>query len=240
VIKSTLELLPVDTRLILDAIGLQLNCSAVVKGLMFDWRNKFDTCWLNFSNLAILSFHDSTGAIINNTTLAGNLSILLPVVDGAFATCPKEGVRFVRVNCTVDFASLIFIPNYGTLILHVGFHIKLLHSMVVMVNGAGANYNLTTWHGVADLCTLSPVQVHASILDPCLHDGPITLKAADFNLQDVQVDDTLIIEVIQAKILKLGFQQICASIFQQLCPGYSNQLHAAIEHIRQSAPGPDG
>ncbi len=30
------------------------------------------------------------------------------------------------------------------------------------------------------------------------------------------------------------------SIFQQLCPGYSDQPHAALEHIRQSAPGPDG
>jgi hypothetical protein len=37
VVKSTLEPLPVDTPLILDAIGTQLNCSAIVKGLMFDW-----------------------------------------------------------------------------------------------------------------------------------------------------------------------------------------------------------
>jgi hypothetical protein len=40
--------------------------------------------------------------------------------------------------------------------------------------------------------------------------------------------------------LKLGFKQICASIFQQLCPGYRDEPHAALEHIRQSAPGPDG
>jgi hypothetical protein len=42
------------------------------------------------------------------------------------------------------------------------------------------------------------------------------------------------------QILKLGFQQICTSIFQQLYPGYSNQPHVAIEHIRQTAQGPDG
>ncbi len=36
VIKSTFEPLPIDTCLILDAIGLQLNCSAIVEGLMFD------------------------------------------------------------------------------------------------------------------------------------------------------------------------------------------------------------
>jgi hypothetical protein len=79
------------------------------------------------------------------------------------------------------------------LVLRVGFYIKLPQSTVVMVNSAGANYNLTTWHGAADLCTLLLAQVCALILDPCLHDGPITLKAANFNLQDVQVNDTLII-----------------------------------------------
>jgi len=78
------------------------------------------------------------------------------------------------------------------------------------------------------------------ILEPCLRDGPITLGVADFNLAEANVDAETIRDTIQAKILKLGFKQICSSIFQQLCPGYSDQPHAALEHIRQSAPGPDG
>jgi hypothetical protein len=36
VIKSTLEPLPIGMRLTLDAIGLQLNCSAIVARLVFD------------------------------------------------------------------------------------------------------------------------------------------------------------------------------------------------------------
>ena len=82
--------------------------------------------------------------------------------------------------------------------------------------------------------------MRTTILEPCLRDSPITLSAADFNLADANVDDKTIRKTINAMILKLGFQQICASIFQQLCPGYSNQPHAAIEHIHQSAPGLDG
>ena len=39
VAKTALEPLPVNTRLILHAIGDQLNCSAIVDGLMFDWKN---------------------------------------------------------------------------------------------------------------------------------------------------------------------------------------------------------
>jgi len=37
VIKSALESLPVDTRLILEAIGTQLNCNSQVDGSMFDF-----------------------------------------------------------------------------------------------------------------------------------------------------------------------------------------------------------
>jgi hypothetical protein len=36
VIKSALKPFPIDTRLIMDAIGLQLICSAIFKGLMFN------------------------------------------------------------------------------------------------------------------------------------------------------------------------------------------------------------
>jgi hypothetical protein len=173
-------------------------------------------------------------------TIVGNPTILLPVLDGPVATCQNEGICFVRVTCTINFASLILIPTYGTSVLCIGFYIKLPQMTVVVVNGGGHNYNLTTWHSAANLRTLLPAQVRATILNPCLHNRPITLCTANFNFNDVQVDDTLIIEIIQAKILKLRLQQICTSVFQQHCPGYSNQLHTVIEHIRQLAPGPDG
>jgi hypothetical protein len=69
VIKSALDPLSITTCLILDAIGLQLNCSAIVKGLIFDWKNAFDTHWFNFANLVILSFHNLVSTIIANTPL---------------------------------------------------------------------------------------------------------------------------------------------------------------------------
>jgi hypothetical protein len=111
VIKSALKPLPIDMHHILDAIEIQLNCSAIVDGLMFDWKNAFNTRWFNFANLAILSFHDSSGAIIANTTTAGNPSMLLPVISGNLANCHQGDVRFIRVNCTVNFDGLILLPN---------------------------------------------------------------------------------------------------------------------------------
>jgi hypothetical protein len=50
VVKSALEPLPADTRLIFDAIGTQRNCSAIVNGLMFNWHSLFDSAWYDFCN----------------------------------------------------------------------------------------------------------------------------------------------------------------------------------------------
>jgi hypothetical protein len=101
-------------------------------------------------------------------------------------------------------------------------------------------YNLTMWHGAADLSTLTSEDVCMQILEPCLQDGPIALRPTNFNLGDANIDTSAIRKTIHAKILELGFKQICASIFKQLCPGYSNQPHAVLEHICQTSTCPDG
>ncbi len=138
---------------------------------MFDWKNAFDTCWFDFANLAILSFHNSSGAIIANTTTAGNPSMLLPIINGNLANCCQGDIRFIHVNCTVNFVGLILLPNYGASILRVVFNIELPQTTRVMTNSTGANYNPTTWHGVSNFATLTQAQVHADILKPCLHMG---------------------------------------------------------------------
>ncbi len=117
VVKSALEPLPVNTCLILDAIGTQLNCSVIVDGLMFDWPSLFDSAWYDFFNLSIVTFHDSGGAKIKTTTTAGNAAILLPIQDGAKALCRQKDICFVRVMCNVNFSGPITIPNYGPMVL---------------------------------------------------------------------------------------------------------------------------
>ena len=111
-IKSVLESLPVDTRLILEAIGTQLNCNSQVDGSMFDFRSMFDEAWCDFANLAIQSIHNSASAVLIITVSAVDPSILLPVADSPLPTCRQQDVRYVRVSCTIDFARLISIPDY--------------------------------------------------------------------------------------------------------------------------------
>jgi hypothetical protein len=66
------------------------------------------------------------------------------------------------------------------------------------------------------------------------------LSSADFNLGDANIDAVTIHKNIHAKILHLSFKQIAASIFVQLCPSYSDQPHAVLEHIRQMLTGASG
>ena len=68
---NTVALIPIDTHLILDAIG-SFNCSAVIKGIIFDWKNLFDMTWFDFANLSILSSHGSDSQEINNTTVTSD------------------------------------------------------------------------------------------------------------------------------------------------------------------------
>ncbi len=176
---------------------------------------------------------------MNNMTTAANPSILLPVQNGVVAGCRKDDVRFVHVLCFLDFSNLFNIPNPGPTVLRASFYIQLPQSTQVMTGGNNVNYNLATWHGVADLSTLSLDDLCILVLKPCLQDGPITLAENDFNLTKANINLTKVYKDIYARIIKLGYKQICHAIFTQLCPGYSNQPHAALEHICQSAPGPD-
>ncbi len=74
---------------------------------MHDWCDLFDTAWFDFCNLAIASFHDPAGVVINNITIAMKPALLLPVVDGPLNLCCQQNLCFVRVMCTIDFRGLI-------------------------------------------------------------------------------------------------------------------------------------
>jgi hypothetical protein len=87
---------------------------------------------------------------------------------------------------------------------------------------------------------MTAAKVLAEIVNPCLQRGPISLSRADFNLQEANTDSTTIKEQLINKILVLGYNSICASVFAILCPGYSDQPHAVLDHIRQASAGPDG
>jgi hypothetical protein len=67
-----------------------------------------------------------------------------------------------------------------------------------------------------------------------MQDSPILLKAYDFNLPSVNTGAFKISLKIERKIRQLAWLETCASVFHEVCPGYSDKPHAALEHILQT------
>jgi hypothetical protein len=102
--KSNLTATHLTPRQLLNAMGQQTGQSAVVEGAIAGLLRHFQDHWTDFRNLTIVSWHDSTGAIIHNTTTAADSAILLPMVNGAIAQCRQPDVMFVRVQVAVDYS----------------------------------------------------------------------------------------------------------------------------------------
>ena len=233
----------VDLNIKINALGVQLNASTSVDGLKAEWKHLFETRWMDLPNLEILSFHDSTGAIMVGTTLPNNPSILKDVANGPVADCRMPDVRFVRVKLTLDFTPLLRnpLPAGGIQpVLKADYYIELPQTSVAVLNGNGVARNLVTWHGAADLRTLTADQVKTDILQQCFQDSPILIKQTDSFSTTVRTDSTEIMETITNNILKIALPTILSNLFMELCPNYSDQPHAAIEHICQTYQDKEG
>ncbi len=172
----------VEISQILDAFGAQMNSSSTVEGLISAWRRYFQERWMDFTHLAILSFHQSNGNRIDDTTVADSPEVLLPIIDGPAAACCTPNVKFVRVRCTINFAGLVSVNPYPVHpVLRIDYYIELPQTIQGVRRGAN-NINIETFCGAADLPTLSTAEVWV-LLDQVQQDAPILLKASDFNLQ---------------------------------------------------------
>jgi hypothetical protein len=218
--KTALSSQSIDLRIQLDAFGHQLNLSAMVDGVINNWVRHFYDRWFNFSRLIILSFHDTKGDQVNDSTEGGDPSVLLPMVDGAVGTCRKI-VKFVCVQLSVDFIDLVTVNNTGPTTLRIKYYIELPQSTCQMMNGNGNAYNLTTFLGTAYLHTLTQQHIQAKILlDHTLQDGPVELQPASFGATSARTDSLAIQDKIQSKIICLAYQSICQTLFLELCPGF--------------------
>ncbi len=72
------------------------------------------------------------------------------------------------------------------------------------------------------------------ILGITLQDGPLDLLCPDFNLTSAKTDSVTIEAEISSKIIKLATTSVLDHLFNQLCPGYSKEPHAALDHIWQT------
>ncbi len=241
--KSALRLSRLPIHSYLDALGNQLGTTTTIEGKKFDFQHEFDANWANPANLTVISFHSSTGAIMNDAHVANNPSILKPVQNGAVADCRPDDVRFVRVSCSIDFVDLITVAAPGaSTVLRTSFYIELPQTTVAMNNGAAVPIarNLTTFHGPDDLTTMSPAAFKTTILDNIDYPMPISLAAPAWNVNEANIDAVETRLDIERKYLTLGLETMEKAVFEELCPGYTNKPHAAVESITQVVTDADG
>ena len=134
----------------------------------------------------------------------------------------------------LDFASLVTLDPPRITTLHIEYYIELPQGHCNLVDDKRQQYRLTTFLGQANIRLMSPQKFSHNILGITLQDGPIDLFCPDFNLTSAKTNSTTIEAEISMKIIKLVTPSIPDHLFNQLCPGYSKEPHAALDHIWQT------
>ena len=236
VCKSNLLASPLPPRQILNAMGQQTGQSAVVDGAVAGLLRHFHDHWRNFRNLTILSWHDSTGAIMNNTTVAGNTSVLLPIQNGPVAQCRQQDVKFVRVQVSVDYTYTL----QGVSPIRLDFYVELPQTSTPMTNGAGGAYTLVTYAGPEDLRTLDTAQSASTILDVTYQTRPGQIQAPVFGATAATLTQDHAMAEIESKILRVCMEAVLNNIFLAVAPNFTNQPEAALEYVMQTYTDSDG
>jgi hypothetical protein len=221
----------------LTALGHQIGQETSVQGEISDFLHRFETTWSDFSQLSILSFHDSVGDVIDNTTTAADDSVLLPIQNGAVLQCRSPDIRFVYVRADIDYSDKI---DSGVSTFRTEYFIELPHDTNNMTNGAGNAYTLTTFSGPDDLRTYTAADRATLVFTRTLQTYAAQLKEPSFGAQRASLDTITAHSEIELGILSLAYNQITMSAFISLAPNYTTQPHAAIELIFQVYLSPDG
>ncbi len=216
-----------DQRARILTLANQMNLMLMAEAGLADWERKLSKNWSNLAYLKILSWHDEKGMRINNTTIPGDSSILLPVQDGNIADCRSPGMKFVRVQLELDFADLTIAtaPAPHNVVLRGEYYLQLPQSSINLNNGVGAAYTLTSWLGISDLRTMSTVSVQRDILCITHQDGPYDLLAPSFNLSSCRTDSTAVYGELKSLVVRLAFDTIHQMMFMELVPGYFIEPH---------------
>ena len=234
--KSNLTAAPLAPPQMLNAMGQQTGQSAVVEGAIAGLLRHFQDHWMNFRNLTIISWHDSTGTVINNTTVGGDPSILLPIQNGALANCRQPDVKFVRVQVSVDYSYTL----RGASPIRLDFYVELPQTATAMVNGAGNAYTLVTYAGPADLRTLDTAQTASTILEITYQTKPGQIQPPVFGATAATLNQDHAMSDIESKILRVCMDAVFADVFLAAAPNFTNQPEAALEYVKQLFTDSDG
>jgi hypothetical protein len=238
--KTALSVPGINRRAMLDTLGTQISLNATVDSTVDNWYRHFDRNWCNFAHLSILSFHNNAGAQVVDLVTAADPSNLLPVQDGAMANCRRANIKFVCVQLNLDFAMLVTLRPPGNTTLRTEYYTKLPQASCDLTSGNNQAYPLTTYLGPGNVRTIAATDFKCDILAHTLQDGPVDLLLPTFNLTAARLDRTTLVSEFCNKIIMLATLLVLDCLFNQLCPGYSKEPHAALDHIQQTYKDAEG
>jgi hypothetical protein len=96
--KTALASADLDQKMCLLALADCLDLMLTAESSLANWGHKLHCYWAIFANLSILSWHGVNGAQTNNTAMATDPVILLPVQNGAANACRSSGKKMSGCN----------------------------------------------------------------------------------------------------------------------------------------------
>ncbi len=114
--KTALSLQALELHVMLGALGAKPNLSASIKSMIEEWLWFFQDSWFDLSQVQTLSFHNNAGGQVNNTRMAADPAILLPLQDRPINDCPKA-IKFVQVQPNLNYAALANVNPPGPTVL---------------------------------------------------------------------------------------------------------------------------
>ena len=119
-------------------------------------------------------------------------------------------------------------------------YLKLLQTSVNFANGAGVVCSLVTFHGTADLHTLSVKELWTVIIEEGPYNCPIDLTTARNFPTEATIDDEICYENIIKKIFCMVLEPILKDLFDQLCLNFSTKPQAHVEEVNMIVVDSDG
>ena len=127
-------------------MGSLHNADTIVNVNKMEWQEKAFQSAKDNSCMTLLSFHDSTGASINDC-IDPTTGHLKPVRNGAVADCRPNGIKFCKVNVKVDYSSL---DKKNKPNISFTTFLQLEMKDVTVANTSGTNRTMNTYTGISD------------------------------------------------------------------------------------------
>jgi hypothetical protein len=226
--KTALASANLDQRACLFTLADRLNLMLTAKSGPANWERKLSHNWENFQYLTILSWHNTKGTVIADTTSAANPSVLKPIHDGKRDDCRSAGIKFIQVQLKLDYSDLATLdrrhPILSSMASTTSSYLKLPRILPMKVVPHGGN----------DICSLSAEEVKCTILDVTYQDGLYDLLVPSFNLTLCHTDSTGIYGKLKSMVVCLALDTIRNTLFMVLVPNYSIKPQPVLDHIWQS------